>query len=99
MRGQKELHVVLQQTVREVLLAGETEPAHLETCNIMSEGSQRDEPQPGGCWRRSEVTMTPGAASDVGVLLLLQAAGGDQNDIKKERLSRVFLQQTFVDPL
>lgn len=35
-----------------------------------------------------------GAADDAGALLL--AVGGDQDDIKQQRLSGILLQQTFV---
>lgn len=37
-----------------------------------------------------------GAADDTGALLLLLAVGGDQDDIKQQRLSRIFLQQTLI---
>ena len=40
-----------------------------------------------------------GAADDAGALLLLLAVGGDQDDIKQQRLSRIFLQQTCVHSL
>lgn len=40
-----------------------------------------------------------GATDDAGALLLLLAVCGDQDDIKKLRLSRIFLQQTFIHSL
>lgn len=40
-----------------------------------------------------------GATDDAGALLLLLAVCGDQDDIKKLRLSRIFLQQTSIHSL
>lgn len=40
--------------------------------------------------------MMSDALCDAGALLLLLALSGDQNDIKQERLGRIFLQQTFI---
>lgn len=37
-----------------------------------------------------------GAVGYAGALLLLFVVGGDQDDIKQQRLSRTFFQQTFV---
>lgn len=40
-----------------------------------------------------------GAADDARALLLLLTVGGDQDDIKQQRLSRISLQQTLVHSL
>lgn len=40
-----------------------------------------------------------GAADNAGTLLLLLAVCGNQDDIKQQRLCRIFLQQAFIHSL
>lgn len=41
----------------------------------------------------------PGAADNAGTLLLLLAVSGNQDDIKQQRLCRIFLQQAIIHTL
>lgn len=56
------------------------------------------------CWVslmviKNEITVMPGAADNAGTLLLLLAVSGNQDDIKQQRLCRIFLQQAVIHTL
>lgn len=56
------------------------------------------------CWVslmviENEITVMPGAADNAGTLLLLLAVSGNQDDIKQQRLCRIFLQQAVIHTL
>lgn len=56
------------------------------------------------CWVslmviKNEITVMPGAADNARTLLLLLAVSGNQDDIKQQRLCRIFLQQAVIHTL